>query len=88
MDHQKLKLVEIFAIFEVRKFGPLLYKFTTCLKKAATWISLLADQISLKRFFLLITDAAFIAPSQCFFRKLEVHFMKKFNFYCTKLLFS
>ena len=85
MDHQKLKLVEIFAIFEVRKFRPLLYKFTTCLKKAATWISLLADQISLIRFFLLITDVAFIAQVNVSFQSSKFTLWE--NFYCTKLLF-
>ena len=56
-------------------------------KKAAIWMGLLTNQISLKiflKYFLLILGVAFLVPSQYFFPKLQLHITKK----CEIILFA
>ena len=77
--------------FNVKKFGPVLYKTAICLKKqTAISIGLLTNKISLNSifFFLLFLGVTFSVPSQCSFRKLQLHAIKKFCYNLLLYLFS
>ena len=48
-------------------------------KKAAVWMGLLTDQISLKKYFFLILGVTFLVPSQCSFPRPQLHVRKKYE---------
>ena len=56
-------------------------------KKAAVWMGLLTDQISLKKYFMLILGVTFLVPSQYCFPRLQLHITKKYEIIFVPLCF-
>ena len=80
------------AIFKVRKFGSLFYKFNTCFQKTTTCIGLQVEQlfsVNVSWIFFFNFGRGFCGSFSMFFQKLQLFAIKKIlnNFYCIVLLF-
>ena len=81
-----LALKVYYATFKVRKFELLFHKINTCLQKTATCIGLQAEQIFCQY---RILGVVFVVPFLCYFQKLQLLVVKKFEkkICCLVLLF-